>query len=243
MQWAMDVIAQDGLEPRGIGYRSTLRVRLIHALVRRHVAAMPDWRSDEWGLPINQTDMAATLVGALIVPSVGVMGMGLVLPPAEYEALAHFTRYVGWLLGVEDHWLPQDFRDSVRILFHTLTALANPDASTRQLAAPMIEDPLSWHYRVLAGPRRRLARALHLSVTSGILGPRAMQTLGLPALVPPWYMLVRIPFNISRSVAALLPGGFERAAVRGQREQSAFLHTMIGGSATIGASAHAAQVA
>ncbi|EUA35668.1 hypothetical protein I553_6308 [Mycobacterium xenopi 4042] len=43
-------------------------MRLIHALVRRHVAAMPDWRADEWGVPVNQTDMAATLVGALIAP-------------------------------------------------------------------------------------------------------------------------------------------------------------------------------
>lgn len=36
MQWAMDVIAEDGLGPLGVGYRSTIRVRLIHAFVRRH---------------------------------------------------------------------------------------------------------------------------------------------------------------------------------------------------------------
>jgi hypothetical protein len=37
----VDVISDGGLVPFGIGYRSTLRVRLIHALVRRHVSAMP----------------------------------------------------------------------------------------------------------------------------------------------------------------------------------------------------------
>ncbi|MBP1822918.1 DUF2236 domain-containing protein [Mycobacterium sp. OAE908] len=245
MQWAMDVIADGGLTPFGIGYRSTLRVRLIHAFVRRHVVAMPDWRSDEWGLPVNQTDMAATLVGALIAPPVGAMGMGILPAPGDLDAIAHLTRYVGWLIGVQDEWLPHDFRDGIRVLFHTATALSMPDDSTQQLSVPMAEDPLSWHYRGARGLRRRLAWAQHLSVTSGFLGPRAMRTLGL-TYVPPWYPLLRIPVNVGRSVAAIaLPGGRDRAASRGRREQEALLRTIIGDSqATIGDSAsHMSSVA
>jgi len=66
-----------------------------------------------------------------------------------------------------------------------------------------------------------------------------MRTLGLPAYVPPWYPLMRIPINLTRSVAALcLPGGRDRAAVRGARQQKAFLRTIIGdGEAKIGNSA------
>jgi hypothetical protein len=246
MQWAMDVISKDGLDPLGVGYRSTIRVRLIHAFVRRHVAAMPDWRSDEWGVPVNQTDMAATLVGALIAPTAGAVGMGILARPRDFDAIAHLTRYVGWLIGVHDEWLPHNFRDGIRVLYHTLAALSNPDESTQQLAVPMADDPLVWHYRNMPGLRRRLARAQHLSLTSGFLGPRAMRALGLPAYMPPWYPLLRIPINLARSVAALtLPGGMDRAADRGQREQEALLHTMIGnGEATIGESAaHVSRVA
>jgi mpaB/rubber oxygenase-like protein len=246
MQWAMDVISEGGLAPLGAGYRSTVRVRLIHAFVRRHVVAMPDWRSDEWGVPVNQTDMAATLVGALIAPTAGAIGMGILLRPADLDAVAHLTRYVGWLIGVQDEWLPHNFRDAMRVLYHTLTALSNPDESTKQLAVPMVDDPLAWHYRNMAGLRGRLARSQHLSVTSGFLGPRAMRTLGLPAYIPPWYPLLRIPVNLTQSVAALtLPGGMDRAAARGWREQEALLHTMIGDTdATIGDSAaHVTRVA
>ncbi|CAJ1511130.1 oxygenase MpaB family protein [[Mycobacterium] burgundiense] len=239
MQWAMDVISEDGLEPLGAGYRSTLRVRLIHSFVRRHVSAMPDWRADEWGLPVNQTDMAATLVGALVAPAVGAVGMGVILSPSEYSAVAHLTRYVGWLIGVEDQWLPRDFRDSVRVLAHTLSALAAPDESSRQLAVPMVEDPLAWHYDTLPGLRRRLARAQHLSITSAFLGRRAVQSLGLPSHSLPWYPLLRLPLNLARSVAALaVPGGMERADHRGRREHRKLLRTMIGtDAATIGESA------
>jgi hypothetical protein len=247
MQWAMDVIAEGGLEHLGVGYRSTIRVRLIHSFVRRHVSAMPDWRADEWGLPVNQTDMAATLVGALVAPAVGVAGMGVVLSPSEYTAVAHLTRYVGWLIGVEDRWLPRNFRDSVRVLAHTLSALAEPDESSKQLAAPMVEDPLRWHYDSLPDLRRRLARAQHLSITCGFLGRRTVRELGLPSYALPWYPLLRLPVNLTRSVAALVaPGGLEQADRRGQREHEKLLRTMIGDAAeaTIGESAaHVSQVA
>ncbi len=246
MQWAMDVISEDGLQPQGIGYRSTIRVRLIHSFVRRHVGQMPDWQADAWGVPVNQTDMAATLVGALIAPPVGGLGMGILNAPEDLEAIAHLTRYVGWLIGVEDEWLPNSFRDAIRILFHTLTALSTPDESTRQLAVPMADDPLGWHYDSLRGLRRRLARLQHLSVTSAFLGPRGMRMLGLPAHVPPWYPLMRLPVNVIRSVIAMAaPGGMDRAALRGQREQLALLRTMIGdGEVAIGESAvHVSRVA
>jgi hypothetical protein len=239
MQWAMDVISVGGLEAKGSGYRSTVRVRFVHAMVRRHVSAMPDWRADRWGVPVNQTDMAATLVGALIAPVVGALAMGIVMSPYELKCIAHLARYVGWLIGVQDEWLPTSFRDAIRILFHTSTALSIPDETTQQLSVPMAEDPLAWHFRNLPGLRRRVAWAQHLSVTSAFLGPRAMRTLGLPAYMPPWYPVIRIPVNGVRSVAdQLLPGGLDRSADRGRREQEALLHTMIGDSpATIGASA------
>jgi hypothetical protein len=64
--------------------------------------------------------------------------------------------------------------------------------------------------------------------------------------VAPWYPLLRMPVNVTRSAAALaLPGGISRAAARGQREQKALLHIMIGDeTAAIGESAgHVNRVA
>ncbi|MEU2041930.1 oxygenase MpaB family protein [Nocardia niwae] len=239
LQWAMDVSTENGMDRYGVGYRSTLHVRLIHSLVRRHVGAMPDWRTEEWGLPINQTDMAATLVGALLAPVVGGMALGVILSARELTAAAHLTRYVGWLIGVEDQWLPTGFRDGIAILDHCLTAITNPDETSRQLARPMADDPLNWSYPNLPTLRGRLARAQHLSVSSAFLGPTAMRILGLPAYVPPWYPALRIPVNLVRTAYThLAPGGLDRAAIQGRRQQEAFLQRLIGEtSATIGHSA------
>lgn len=241
MQWALDV--QNGMRKFGPGYRSTLQVRFVHSLVRRHVGAMPDWDTGAWGLPINQTDMAATLVGALIAPFVGGIAMGIIPSHADREAAAHLARYVGWLMGVEEKWLPTGFRDSVRILYHCMTAITNPDETTRQLALPMANDPLDWHYPNLPWLRGRIARAQHLSISTMYLGPKAMRQLGLWPYTPPWYPLLRLPVNLTRSLAhRLVPGARLRAERGGLREQEAFQRLLVGsGPATVGLSAQHLQ--
>jgi hypothetical protein len=241
MRWALDIIHDHGMAPGGPGYRSTLHVRLIHGFVRRHVGQLPEWSAEEWGVPVNQLDMTATMLGALISPVIVCVPMGVVLTPRELDAIAHLTRYTGWLMGIDERWLANGFRDSIRILYLCLTTLYQPDDTTRQLAAPMAADPLTWHYPRAQFLRRRIAWAAHLSITSAFNGPRGMRRLGLPAYMPPWYPVLRIPINAARTgLARALPGGTDRAARSGYRQQKAFMDTLIGTSANpaIGTSAN-----
>jgi hypothetical protein len=241
MRWALDVIDENGLAPAGPGYRSTLHVRLIHGFVRRHVAQLPKWNHEQWGVPVNQLDMAATMLGALLVPVIACIPMGVVITPRELDAIAHVARYTGWLIGIEEQWLPNGFRDAIRLLYHSLTTMYQPDDTTRKLAAPMAADPLTWHYPRAQFLRRRIAWAAHLSITSGFNGPRGMRRLGLPAYMPPWYPVLRIPVNLTRTgLGRLVPGGADRIARTGYRQQKAFFNTLIGptAEAAIGTSAH-----
>lgn len=235
MQWGMDVAKAGAMRPGGIGFQGTVRVRMIHAFIRRHVAAMDDWDTAAWGLPINQTDMAATIHGSFYVPVTAGMGLGMIQTPRSLEGIGHFTRYVGWLIGVQDEFLPDDYADGVRVLVHTLTALSTPDDTSRLLAMPMADDPLSWNFGRFQWLRRRIARSQHLSVLKGAMGAATMRQLGLPVPLLPWYPAVRLPINLVRSALALLPGGLERAADRGEREADVFMARLnakseIGGS-------------
>jgi hypothetical protein len=77
-----------------------------------------------------------------------------------------------------------------------------------------------------------------LSITSAYLGPRVTRSLGLRPYTPPWYPLIRMPINAIRGIVArILPGGLDRAAVRGWRQQQAFMRTIASDPATIGHSA------
>lgn len=225
LRWALDCSAEHGLERFGPGYRSSLRVRLIHALVRRHVQGLPSWRAEEWGLPINQPDMAATLLGVFTVPLLGARLMGMPQTRRERDAATHLERYVGWLMGVEDQWLAEDDRSALVLLCQLLLSLSNPDETSPQLARPMmLDEPLQRSYPNLAALRGRYERELHLSISRLFLGRGGMRNLGLPPNRLPWYPLLNLPRNLSRHLRSRLTRASQtRAALRGRLAQEAFL--------------------
>jgi hypothetical protein len=229
LRWALDCTAPGGMERQGVGFKSTLRVRLIHGLVRRHVRRLPQWRTEEWGLPINQTDMAATLLGSFNMPLLGARLMGMPQTRRERDAVTHLGRYVGWLMGVEPRWLASDERTALTLLYQFALSLSNPDETSAQLARPMIDEPLQRPYPRFAALRGPFDRARHLSISRLFLGAEGMRNLGLPEHVLPWYPLLKLPVNLARHLSGrLLPGGKARATRAGRREQERFLSLLSG---------------
>jgi hypothetical protein len=93
------------LRPGGEAWKAALHVRFLHAKVRWALLKRKgerEWKTKELGVPINQEDMAATLMAFATNALVGTEYiMGWPLPESERRAYTHFWRYVGWLLGVE----------------------------------------------------------------------------------------------------------------------------------------------
>jgi hypothetical protein len=52
----------EALHPGGAGWVAVLQVRVLHAKVRQRLKGRKYWQREEWGVPINQEDMGATLL-------------------------------------------------------------------------------------------------------------------------------------------------------------------------------------
>jgi len=215
VQWKLDCTVAGGLVPHAIGWRSTLMVRFIHALVRRSVAARPDWQLEDWGLPINQADMGATLYGSLTVPVVGSRLLGMPQTRRERDDAAHLVRYVGWLIGVDERWLADTEAGATAQLLQLLLSLSNPDETSVMMAQPLVDEPLTRRYPNLAWLRGRYERSKNLSISRAFLGANALRRLGVPAGPWPWYPLLAIPRNLARhTLSRVVPaadGGRRRA--------------------------------
>lgn len=234
LRWALDCTAEGGMRRFGAGFKSTVRVRLIHALVRRHVSQLPAWRMREWGLPINQIDMAATLLGAASVPLLGARVLGMLQTRFERDAATHSARYLGWLMGVEERWLPVDEASAMRLLYEFLLSISNPDETSVQLAQPMADEPLSRPYPRWAALRGRFDRARHLSISRLFLGRRGLRNLGLPESTLPWYPILNWPRCAARHLLSrVLPDGRARAAQAGRQAQEEFLQLLSGAEQAI----------
>ncbi|RJF88822.1 DUF2236 domain-containing protein [Oleomonas cavernae] len=227
--WWMACTATGGMARFGVGFKLTLRVRLVHAIVRRHVGNRPDWNRARDGVPINQMDMAATQLAFSALFLIGVRTLGTLLSREDGLGVMHLMRYSGWLMGIEEAFLPQDEQSGRALLYQMALSLTDPDEAGRSLARALLDEPLSRPYRFLPSLRRHYERERNLSINRFFLGGRAMRALGLPWRPIPWYPLLAAPLNAlrflvgNRSLSARL-----RTAEAGRIRQQAWIDSLVG---------------
>jgi len=106
-----------GLLPGAPGRTAALRVRAMHVFVRQRLLAHSEWRRDAWGVPISQADALMTLMGGSFLPGLAMKSMGYRPTNADIEAMMHFWRYVGHLMGVRPRFYPTSMKDAWRLMF------------------------------------------------------------------------------------------------------------------------------
>lgn len=117
-QFVMDVMAPGGLDRDparfGAGIRSAQKVRLMHATIRRFLRRDPTWDPD-WGTPINQEDLAGTLLAFSGLTLDGLEKLGVDLDDDEKRAYVHTWNVVGALLGVDEAVMAPDIAAARRL--------------------------------------------------------------------------------------------------------------------------------
>ncbi|MEU4423008.1 oxygenase MpaB family protein [Actinoplanes sp. NPDC024001] len=216
--WWRAVTAPGGLAPDGEGFRLCVHVRVMHALVNARLEADPGWPWAERGVPINQYDQASTLGVFSTSFLLHLRLLGVRVSGADGRAVMHLWSYIGWLMGVDERWLPHTERRGRRLLYHFLSHDPPPDANSVALARALIE--MTDEVAIGRG-RQRYERERALSVSSWLLGRAAMRDLGLPYRLP-WYGLSRVAANLLISQGlGRLPGGRRMLLARGERQARA----------------------
>lgn len=219
-KWWMDCTAINGLERFSQGFKTTLHVRMIHALVRRNLQRKDDWKAEQWGLPICQIDMAATNLAFCSLFLLGLRGLGIFPASRESKAVMHFWKYMGWLMGVDAQWLPDTEREGLILLYQTMLTQSPPDWTSKALGKSLAQEPLSKHYKYFQPLKRQWDYQKRLSISQYFLGKRKLRLLGVENTVLPWYPLVLLPKNIIVSnIPRYIPGVKQLWQKRGRREQ------------------------
>lgn len=94
----------------GYGHIHINKTRLTHAIARHHVNK-GDWNM-QWGLPINQEDMAGTNLAFSYVILVGLNRSGFILSSKEKEDFLFLWRYIGYHLGINEQLLPAGYKEA-----------------------------------------------------------------------------------------------------------------------------------
>ena len=206
-EWARAVISPGGLRRDGEGWRLTVHVRAMHALINHRFETNGRWDTGHWGLPVNQSDQAATLGLFSSTGLLGARALGWVVTPSESHAVMHLWRYVGWLMGVDDDRLFTTERAQNHFLHHVLLVQDDITPAGPALAAALVDGQRAQVTGPLAGPRGALRRARLLGLLRWFLGREGLRDLELPAALP-WSVPPAVVRNLVLSgLVARIPAG------------------------------------
>lgn len=174
------VTALDGLRPGALGWKLVLRVRLMHAEVRRLVLASGRWSHEAYSEPINQHDMLATILLFSSVFIDGIRLLGVDVTPTEADDFQHLFRWVGELIGVEPALLPATHAEATRLGAFIHLTQGPPDDDSRELVNSLLDGPL----RQARTPRDRRRAERQIAVARGLcrslIGDDLADALRLP---------------------------------------------------------------
>jgi hypothetical protein len=207
-QMVVDVMSPGGLRVgtspwnHGKGVRSAQKVRLMHGAIRRLILERSgDAWIEQFGVPINQMDLAGTLMTFSSVVLDGLHVLGVEPTQAEQEAYLYAWRAVGVLVGLQAELIPTNVADASR-----LTATIRASELGRSQEGVDMTRALVDMLKQEVEPR--LFRGIVVSLMHQFLGPYA-EVLDLPKpdwtkfLVKPLIALSRLLDRIHRDFGAL----------------------------------------
>ncbi|EYF04679.1 oxygenase MpaB family protein [Chondromyces apiculatus] len=174
------VTQPEALRQGGEGQLLSLKVRLMHAGVRRLIRQSGRFRVDLWGEPINQHDMLGTLILFSVVVIEGLAKFGYRMPPRDAEGLVHLWRYVGYLMGVDHDLLPGSYAEARRYGEMIQATQGQPDDDSRALVRALLHGDIE----EARTPKQREFAEKRLRVASGIMrflhGDELADVLAIP---------------------------------------------------------------
>lgn len=214
----MDVTTVGGLARDQEGFKSAIRVRMMHAQVRAMLVNSEKW-NEEWGHPLNQWDSMATILEFSSIFLTGLRMLGFIFTKKEREAVIHLWRYIGFLLGVDERILPANEADSMRAIYHAFATAGKSDEDSRLLGQSLGDSPLQqasddW----LSQQTAKIERIFRIGYSRYMLGDRACDDLGLPRTATKYFWPAQAPIRfVSELVRVSVPGLNKRLVARGEK--------------------------
>ena len=111
----VEIFLPGGLEREGDGWKLSVRIRLIHAIVRRLLNGSDDWDHEAWGTPISSAHVgyAITAFSARLLKHL--KSLGAEFNDNERASFMQVWRYSGHLMGIPESILYEDEAQALRI--------------------------------------------------------------------------------------------------------------------------------
>ena len=201
----LDMFLPRGIEPAGDGWKLTLRIRMVHARVRRLLRASEEWQYDDWGLPVSAAHVAlgSAAFSARLIQLAEKLGASL--RPDDREAFMAVWCYTAHLMGVPDKLMFHNQADGLR-LFRVATACEPPPDLDAVALANCIVNSAPVVIGITDPTARADFAAYAYRIARGLVGDATADVLRFPPKQrPPIVPLLRLKKRIRNGVDRLFP--------------------------------------
>ncbi len=201
----VEIFMPGGLDRHGDGWKLSVRIRLVHAQVRRLLNASGDWDTEAWGTPLSAAHVgfAITAFSARLLKHL--KSLGAKFNEVEREGFMNVWRYSGYLMGIPESILYEDEADALELF--KIGVMCEPEPGFESVAmanslvnsAPLvigITDPAA---------RQQLVKYVY-GVSRALIGKPMAKSLGYPdGMTFGTLPLFRIQVKYERLLNRLMP--------------------------------------
>lgn len=206
-----EIMIPGGLERQGDGWKQSVRIRLVHAQVRRLLRISGEWDAATYGTPLSAAHVALTAASFSAQLLKAGMRLGARPDAAGRDGIMQIWRYTAFLLGVPEAVLFRGEGDAHELLRIGYLCEPPPDIEAIAMAnglintAPLvanISDPVE---------RRHFVRSAY-GVSRKLIGHRLADQLRFPRRrAGGLLMWLRLKRNLERALGRPFPNRWGRA--------------------------------
>jgi len=197
-QFIFNILAYDAFEPEGKGFQTVQKVRLMHASIRIYAKNM-HWDFEKYDSPINQEDLAGTLLTFSTIILQGLEQTGIKIKQSHKDSYMHFWKVIGSMMGVHDDLLVDDAEEGKALMDVILKHQQAPSVDGKKLTASCIS--FMQH-----GIKFKFWKNEPIHLVHFFVGAKTAEILGLPNVkIRHWLVrLLEFLFNRQESGIGIL---------------------------------------
>ena len=168
-----------GMMRQGDGWKLSVRVRLVHAQVRRLLSQSGDWNHDEWGVPLSAAHVgfAITAFSARLLKHM--RSLGARYTEEEARSFMQIWRYSGHLMGIPGSILFTTEEDALELFRIGLLCEPEPSIESIVLANSLVNSaPLV--AGITSSDERRSLSGYVYHVSRALIGKELADQLNYP---------------------------------------------------------------
>ena len=176
----IEIMLPGALDREGEGWKLSVRIRLVHARVRRLLRTSGDWDEDAFGVPLSSAHMALASANFSATMLHQASRLGARLDASEREGFMQAWRYASYLIGTPEELLFEGDEAKTSELHRIATLLEPPPGEESAVIANALVRALPEVARMTDPREKESFIANAYQVSRALLGREVADRLGFP---------------------------------------------------------------